>query len=178
MHLSKVPVCKKDFIYSISFSVPSTCLSTSLTATMIIYIPIIINIFELIVQVAFPSQPLADFEAEYIRLRRKWGIHPLNSHLPQISDLSMVSCPSRTLLLFLKNIYLFGCMGSWLWELLVAAYGIQVHDQGWNLGPLHWEPGVLPPGPPGKSPSGTYEIGSAAAWHPSGTGGFFSVPSF
>ena len=70
---------------------------------MTIYIPIIINIFELIVQVAFPSQPLADFEAEYIRLRRKWGIHPLNSHLPQISDLSMVSCPSRTLLLFLKK---------------------------------------------------------------------------
>ena len=71
MHLSKVPVCKKGFIYSISFLVPSTCLSTSLTATMIIYIPIIINIFELILQVAFPSQPLADFEAEYIRLRRK-----------------------------------------------------------------------------------------------------------
>ena len=79
---------------------------------MTIYIPIIINIFELILQVAFPSQPLADFEAEYIRLRRKWGIHPLNSHLPQISDLRIISCPSRTLLLFLKNIYLFGCMGS------------------------------------------------------------------
>ena len=61
---------------------------------------------------------------------------------------------------------------------LVAAYGIQFHDQGWNLGPLHWEPGVLPPGPPGKAPSGTYAIVSAAAWHPSGTGGFFSVPSF
>ena len=71
MHLSKVPVCKKDFIYSISLLVPSTCLSTSLTATMIIYIPIIINIFELILQVAFPSQPLADFEAEYIRLKRR-----------------------------------------------------------------------------------------------------------
>ena len=46
------------------------------------------------------TQPLADFEAEYIRLRRKWGIYPFNSHLHQISDLSIVSCPSRTLLLF------------------------------------------------------------------------------
>ena len=113
MHLSKVPVCKKDFIYSISFVVPSTCLSTSLTATMTIFIPIIINIFDLNLPSSLSlTQPLADFEAEYIRLRRKWGIYPFNSHLHQISDLSIVSCPSRTLLLFLKNIYLFGYVGS------------------------------------------------------------------
>ena len=61
-----------------------------------------------------------------------------------------------------------------VWDLLVAACGllscgvwasqlqhadsqlrhacrIQFPDQGSNLGPLHWERGVLPTGPPGKS---------------------------
>ena len=33
------------------------------------------------------------------------------------------------------------------------ACGIQFPDQGSNWGPLHWECGVLPTGPPGKSPS-------------------------
>ena len=35
-------------------------------------------------------------------------------------------------------------------KLLVAACGIQFPDQGLNLGPLHWERGVLLSGPPGK----------------------------
>ena len=39
----------------------------------------------------------------------------------------------------------------WLHQVLVAAYGIWFPDQGLNLGPLHWEPGVLATGPPGKS---------------------------
>ena len=34
---------------------------------------------------------------------------------------------------------------------LVAACGIWFPDQGSNLGPLHWERGVLATGPPGKS---------------------------
>ena len=38
-------------------------------------------------------------------------------------------------------------------ELLLSACGIWLLDQGWNLGPLHWERGVLTTGPPGKSPS-------------------------
>ena len=37
-------------------------------------------------------------------------------------------------------------------ELLVAACGMQVPDQGSNLGPTHWELGVLAPGPLGQSP--------------------------
>ena len=44
-------------------------------------------------------------------------------------------------------IYLF----IWLHQVLVAAYGIWFPDQGLNLGPLHWEPGVLATGPLGKS---------------------------
>ena len=36
-------------------------------------------------------------------------------------------------------------------ELLVAACGIQFPNQGSNLSPLHWELGVLDPGPPGKA---------------------------
>ena len=36
-------------------------------------------------------------------------------------------------------------------ELLVAACGIQFPDQELNLGPLHWELGILATGPPGKS---------------------------
>ena len=38
-------------------------------------------------------------------------------------------------------------------EHLVSAYGIYFPDQGWNPGPLHWEPGVLASGPPGQVPS-------------------------
>ena len=33
-----------------------------------------------------------------------------------------------------------------------TARGVHFPDQGSNLGPLHWELGVLAPGPPGKSP--------------------------
>ena len=180
MHLSKVSACKKDFIYIQYFIIS--------TQHMLVHI---INchhdyFYSHYYQYFFfkpasslsLTQPLADFEAEYIRLRRKQGIYPLNSHLPQISDLNIVSCPSRTLLLFLKNIYLFGYVGSQLWELSAAAYGIKFADQGWNLGTLHWDPSVLSTGLPGKSPSGTFEIVSAATWHPSGTGGFFSDPLF
>ena len=36
-------------------------------------------------------------------------------------------------------------------KLLVAACGIYFLDQGSNLGPLHWELGVLATGPSGKS---------------------------
>ena len=36
-------------------------------------------------------------------------------------------------------------------DLLVVACGIQFPDQGWNLGPPHWECGVLTTGPPRKS---------------------------
>ena len=39
----------------------------------------------------------------------------------------------------------------WLHWVLVAAGGIQLPDKGWNLGPLHWERGVLDTEPPGKS---------------------------
>ena len=78
---------------------------------------------------------------------------------------------------FLKYlfIYIFGCGGSQLRHVgsllrhagsfgcgmrdllvaacrhLVAACGIQFPDQGSKPGPLHWECGVLAPGPPGKS---------------------------
>ena len=36
-------------------------------------------------------------------------------------------------------------------DLLVAACGIWFPDQGSNLGPLHWEHGILATAPPGKS---------------------------
>ena len=79
---------------------------------------------------------------------------------------------------FLGNIYLFVCLfvclfgcsvsqlrhaGSFscsmrtsqLWHAnsqLLHACEIQFRNQGSNLGPPHWECGVLPTGPPGKSP--------------------------
>ena len=33
-------------------------------------------------------------------------------------------------------------------DLLASVYGILFPDQGWKLGPLHWEHGVLANGPP------------------------------
>ena len=42
------------------------------------------------------------------------------------------------------------------YELIVAAHGIQFCDQGWNLGPLHWECGGLATGPPRKSLTGSF----------------------
>lgn len=36
------------------------------------------------------------------------------------------------------------------WELLVAAHGTWFPDQGADLGPAHWDPGVLASGPLGK----------------------------
>ena len=56
----------------------------------------------------------------------------------------------------------------WLHQLLVATYellvarscGIQFPDQGSNLGPLHWECGVLAAGPPGKC----LDSGSLLQW--------------
>ena len=39
----------------------------------------------------------------------------------------------------------------WPWQVLIALWcGIQFPDQGWNLGPVLWEHGVLGIGPPGK----------------------------
>ena len=51
---------------------------------------------------------------------------------------------------FLKyiNIYFFISL-HWV---LVAACGISFSDQGWKLGLLHWEYGVLATGPPGEVP--------------------------
>ena len=46
---------------------------------------------------------------------------------------------------------LFGCNFVEACEPLVEACGIQFPDQKSNPGPLHWEHGVLAPGPPGKS---------------------------
>ena len=42
-------------------------------------------------------------------------------------------------------------LGYSMWNLLIAAYGIQFPDQGWNPGPLPWEYRILATGPPGKS---------------------------
>ena len=46
---------------------------------------------------------------------------------------------------FLKILFI------WLCQVLVAARGILLPDQGTNLDPLHWECAVLATGPPGKS---------------------------
>ena len=55
---------------------------------------------------------------------------------------------------FLKKIFihwLYLVLGYSMWNLLIAAYGIQFPDQGWNPGPLPWEYRILATGPPGKS---------------------------
>ena len=48
-----------------------------------------------------------------------------------------------------------------MWDVLLGTYRIfscgiwdQFHDQGLNLGPLHWELRVLAAGPSGKFPDG------------------------
>ena len=68
------------------------------------------------------------------------------------------------LILFLKILFIYlavpglSCrtqdLRSSLWHTrsLVAARGIQFPDQRSNLDPLHWERGVLAPGPSGKPP--------------------------
>lgn len=38
----------------------------------------------------------------------------------------------------------------WLHQVLIAVCGISFSDQGWNLGPLHWELKGLATGPPGN----------------------------
>ena len=53
---------------------------------------------------------------------------------------------SRSSNVFFSSIYLF----VWLRWALVVACGVQFHDQGCKLGPLHWEDTVLATGPPGK----------------------------
>ena len=47
--------------------------------------------------------------------------------------------------------YFFFDSFMWLSWVLVVTCGIQFPYQGANLGPLHWECGVLATGPPGKS---------------------------
>ena len=39
-------------------------------------------------------------------------------------------------------------------DLSTVTHGIKFPDQGSNLGPLHWECGILATGPPGKSQCG------------------------
>ena len=46
-------------------------------------------------------------------------------------------------------------------ELLVAAYGISLPDQGSNQGSLHWEHGILATGPLGKS---SLNLSEAPGW--------------
>ena len=84
----------------------------------------------------------------------------------------LASIPSLFFLKKKKSVYFYlsalglcrstGALWSLLWsarpllatrELLVVAGGIWFPDQGLNLGPLHWELGVLATGPAGKFPS-------------------------
>ena len=48
--------------------------------------------------------------------------------------------------------------------LLVVSCGIWFPDQGSNLGPLHWERGLLATGPAGKPPA-LCSSSSIATWH-------------
>ena len=54
--------------------------------------------------------------------------------------------PKVKIKLFLQKLF------TWLCQ--VAACGIKFPGEGSNLGPLHWEHGVLATGPPGKSHRG------------------------
>ena len=58
-------------------------------------------------------------------------------------------CKGRSELEILLIIFFDSFM--WLSWVLVVTCGIQFPHQGSNLGPLHWECGVLATGPPGKS---------------------------
>ena len=63
---------------------------------------------------------------------------------------------TKSYLFFKKGIYLAarGQLAGSLVQYLntVEACRTRFPDQGLNLGPLHWEHGILASGPPGKSP--------------------------
>ena len=76
----------------------------------------------------------------------------------ELEDINLEKYFSKSIKKIFFNV--FGCTGFQLryteflvleCELLVAAYGIQLPDQGLNPGPWHWERGVLATGSPGKS---------------------------
>ena len=60
------------------------------------------------------------------------------------SSIFVVACGTFFLVAACK---IFSCG---MWDL--------IPEKGLNLGPLHWELGVLAPGPPGKSPVATLYI--------------------
>ena len=66
-------------------------------------------------------------------------------------------------LFFFFKFYLF----IWLLWVPVVACGIQLPDQGSNLGPLHWELRVLATGPPGKPHQGAKLMSQPIARSPS-----------
>ena len=73
-------------------------------------------------------------------------------HLLFVRFFKITNLPFYCLFIYLF-IYL-GCARSYLRHAdsqLWCACGIQFPDQGSNPGSLHWEHGVLPTGPPGKS---------------------------
>ena len=45
-------------------------------------------------------------------------------------------------------------------ELLAAVHGIYFPDQGWNLGPMHWEQGILVTGSPGRYYISSFQFSS------------------
>ena len=88
-------------------------------------------------------------------------LHEVRWELISVGPQTSSRHPSSFKKLKKKNLYSFGCVGSFLTGrifdlhcsmlgLLVAACGIQFSDQKLNLGSLHWEHGVLDTGQPGK----------------------------
>ena len=51
----------------------------------------------------------------------------------------------------LRFFFILKKLFTWLLAILAMACGIEFPDQGWNLGPLHWECKAFATGPPGMS---------------------------
>ena len=82
-----------------------------------------------------------------------------SSWVPVLACYCYTNCGSFSFFfLFKMHLFIYLAMPGFscsIWNLLVAVCGIWFPDWGPNLGPLHWEQGVLhvPNGPPGKSPT-------------------------
>ena len=70
------------------------------------------------------------------------------------------SCSTQDLQSSLQHVKSFSWSMQDLWlqhaNPLIVAFGIQFPNQGPNLGPLHWESGVLATGPAGKASENLY----------------------
>ena len=97
------------------------------------------------------SQAEGNVEALLLRYRNVHCLHSLQGYLFSMPFNSAINWHLKIFLIFIY-LFIWPCRVSVAaCKHLVTACGVKFPDQGWNLGPLLWESGVLATGPPGKS---------------------------